>query len=325
MLKPLTIKQKSFPINIIQGPLAGVSSAPFRLLTWQYGRPAFTYTEMMSCKTLIYQPDFAYKRFVVKLPGEGPVCYQLSGSDPLELAEATRRVTDLGADLIDLNCGCPVNKIRSRGAGSSLLTNPTKLFALMRSLKESTHVPVSIKIRVEGNSSDKFNSQIAQVVKDAGIDFLNVHGRHWREHYETPCHYDDIEFFVNEVDIPVIGNGDVACVDSLNKMYATGCAGVMIARAGVGQPWLVRQLLAELKQENYTPPSAPEIGAMFIEHVRLLIELLDNESKALLQIRKIAKYYARTLEQRKDFCAAINTCENFIQLKAICRQYFNVV
>lgn len=322
MIRPLTLGNKTFPINLIQGPLAGVSCAPFRSLTWQYGRPAFSCTEMISCKTILHQSSAKLQRFIKKDPQEGPVCFQLSSNDPTELAEATQRVTDYGADLIDLNCGCPVKKIRDKGAGSKLLMQPTKLYALIRAMKDNTHLPVSIKIRVEGGSTDLFNQEIAKVVTEAGADFLVVHGRHWTEHYETPCHYDDIAFFVQEMKIPVIGNGDVACRDSLMKMLATGCAGAMIGRAGVGQPWLIQQLAAETNQTAFALPSSYEIGMIFIEHVKQLIALLDNEKFAILQARKLGKYYARRLSLRQEFAAAINTCETLAHLKTLCARYF---
>lgn len=322
MIKPLQLANKNFPVNVIQGPLAGISCAPFRFLTWQYSQPAFSCTEMISCKTLLHQAKFLHQRFVTKDPAEGPVCFQLSGSNPQEIAEATKIVTDYGADLIDLNCGCPVKKIRSKGAGSSLLTNANKLYELIRAMKQNTHLPVSIKIRVEGSSNEKFNADIAKIVSDAGADFLVVHGRHWTEHYETPCRYEDIQFFVETLNIPVIGNGDVACVGSLKKMFATGCAGVMIGRAGVGQPWLIKKLIAEMQQQIFSMPSSKQTGLIFLEHVERLVELLGSEKFAIIQARKFAKYYARELAGRKDFSAAINHCENLSELKSITWQYF---
>lgn len=321
MIKPLQLGNKLFPVNIIQGPLAGVSCAPFRELTWRYSQPAFSCTEMISCKTIIHQPKLS-QRFIAKDPNEGPVCFQLSGSNPVEVAEATKIVTSHGADLIDLNCGCPVKKIRSKGAGSSLLTTPQKLYELIRAMKQSTHVPVSIKIRVQSNSDEKFNLEVANVVSDAGADFLVVHGRHWTEQYETPCRHDEIQFFVEQLKIPVIGNGDIACTDSLKKMFATGCAGVMIARAGVGQPWLIGKLIAEMNDRSFTLPSSKEISLVFIEHVEQLAKLLNSEKFAIIQARKFAKYYARHLSNRIDFCVAINACQGLQNLKAICANYF---
>lgn len=325
MIKPLQLGNRIFPLNIIQGPLAGVSNAPFRRLTWQYSQPAFSCTEMISCKTILHQPKVAAERFMQKNPQEGPVCFQLSSNNPAELAEATKRVTDFGADLIDLNCGCPVKKIRSKGAGSSLLTNPQKLYQLITAMKNNTHVPVSIKIRVESQNSadEKFNAAVAKVVSDAGADFLIVHGRHWTEHYETPCRHNEIQFFVENLTIPVIGNGDIADVNSLKKMFATGCAGVMIGRAGVGQPWLIKKLIAEMNGENFIMPTSKEISAIFLEHMEELVELLGGEKFAILQARKFAKYYARSLTNKMDFCEAVNKCHVLNSLKHICDQYFS--
>lgn len=322
LIKPLQLGNKQFPINIIQGPLAGVSCAPFRRLAWRYSKPAFSCTEMISCKTIIHQSASSLNRFIKKDAQEGPVCFQLSSNNPHELAEATKRVSDYGADLIDLNCGCPVKKIRGKGAGSSLLSDASKLYQLMVAMKQNTHVPVSIKIRVDGGSTDKFNHEIAKIVSDAGIDFLIVHGRHWSEHYETPCRHEEIQFFVETLKIPVIGNGDIACIDSLKKMLGTGCAGVMIGRAGVGQPWLINKLTMELEQKDFHLPPPTEIANVFIEHVDELIKLLESEKFAILQARKFAKYYARGMQNRMDFCEEINACENFGELKVICERYF---
>jgi tRNA-dihydrouridine synthase B len=322
MINALQLGNKHFPVNLIQGPLAGISCAPFRRLTWQYSPPAFSCTEMISCNTIIHQPTQSLQRFITKSALEGPVCFQLSANNAIDLAKATQRVTEYGADLIDLNCGCPVNKIRSKGAGSSLLMEPRKLYQMISAMKKNTHLPVSIKIRVEGGSNDIFNQEVAQVVSDAGADFLIVHGRHWTEHYETPCHHDEIQFFVETLAIPVIGNGDIACIDSLKKMFATGCAGVMLGRAGVGQPWLIGQLIAEMTQQKFTVPSPQKIGMIFLEHVTELALLLQNEKFALLQGRKLAKYYGRHLPNKMELMAAINQCEKLADLEKICLAYF---
>lgn len=322
LIRPLKLGPLTFPNNIIQGPLAGISSAPFRRLIWDYSKPAFSCTEMISCKTILYQPRPTLSLTTID-PQEGPVCFQLSGSSPEELAEATKHVTDLGAALINLNCGCPVNKIRSKGAGSRLLATPKTLYALITAMKRHTPIPVSIKIRVDGHSQDQFNQDVATAVSDAGADFLVVHGRHWTENYDQNCHYDQIQFFVETLNVPVIGNGDIACSSSLKHMLQTGCAGVMLARATVGQPWLIARLIAELSDQPFSLPTASEIGQTFLRHVRDLSMLLKSEKFAIIQARKFAKYYARTLPNKTLFCQAINACEQMARLEEICQHYFN--
>jgi len=322
LIKPLHLGNKTFPVNIIQGPLAGYTSAPFRLLTWKYSSPAFTCTEMISCKGLKYNAKQLYQRYIKKDPAEGPVCFQLFGNDPQDLAEATKIVTDYGADLVDLNCGCPVKKVRKQNSGSSLLTDSNKLYHLICAMKQNTHVPVSIKIRVQSNSKDKFNHEIAKVVTDAGLDFLVVHGRHWNETYQTPCHHEEIKFFVDELKIPVIGNGDVTCIASLQKMFTTGCAGVMIARACIGQPWLIQQLINTAQEKEFTPPTKIEIGKIFLLHVELLTNLLGSEKAAIAQARKTASHYARGIKHKSEFVVAVNCCNNMTDFAAICAKYF---
>jgi tRNA-dihydrouridine synthase B len=319
----IKIKDKIFPCNIVQGPLAGVSCAPFRALTLAWGKPAFSYTEMISCYTLINVSPKRQQRYIQKVPGE-TLCFQLSANSSKELGLASKIVTDYGADLVDLNCGCPVKKIRSKKTGSFLLSEPGKIYELIRAMKNNTDCPVSIKIRVDANSDDRFNQDIANAVSDAGADFITVHGRHWTQGYDVNCSYDDIKFFVNALKIPVIGNGDVACVDSLKRMLATGCAGVMIGRAGVGQPWLIQQLITEMKGMPYSIPSNKQIGEMFVEHILGLCELLNSEKFAILQARTFAKYYARRIANKQDFCLAFNECETTEQAKHLIEQYFNM-
>ena len=131
---------------------------------------------------------------------------------------------------------------------------------------------------------------------------------HWTEHYETPCRYDEIRYFVNALTIPVIGNGDIACVESLKTMLSTGCAGAMISRAGVGQPWLIKKLISEINGEVFHTPSWSKRGDAFLQHIEQLITLLQNEYFAILQARKLAKYYARELPEKEQFCLKVNVC-----------------
>jgi len=306
---------------MIQGPLAGVSCAPFRTLVHRYSQPAFSCTEMISCKTLLQARKSVLHRYIAKDPEEGLVCFQLSGSDVDELAEAVKVASDCGADLIDLNCGCPVNKIRKKGAGSRLLQNPSHLYRLIQAMKNNTTVPISIKIRVDGHH-DSYNLALAEMLKDAGNDLLVVHGRHWSDDYDITCHYDQISYFVNELPIPVVGNGDIACHTTLQRMLATGCAGVMVSRASVGQPWLIAKLAAKLNQQHYLEPGQVIRGQLFLEHVYRLAALLGNEHKALYECRQFAKYYAHEMVEKAGFLQMLMHVKTLSELERHCLPYF---
>lgn len=317
----LSLGNKSFESILMQAPLAGVSCAPFRALTWRYSKPAVCYTEMISCKTLIHHAK-NNKRFTHIAAQEADVGFQLCSNDPEELGQAVRMVTDLGAGLIDLNCGCPVKKIRRKGSGSKLLSDASHLYKLISAMRNNTSLPISIKIRVDGQSGDKNNIELIKVIQDSGVDFVIVHGRHWTEHYETTCRYEEIRYFVDNLKIPVIGNGDVACPASLDKLLATGCQGAMIGRAGVGQPWLIGLLEAHLQNKHFEMPGLNLRGQMFLEHVNGLAELLLSEKFALIQARNFAKYYARNCEFRAEFAQAVNTCQSLSHLTQLCFNYF---
>jgi tRNA-dihydrouridine synthase B len=291
MIKPLSIGTKCFPHNLIQGPLAGYSCAPFRKLFYQYTPPAYCVTEMISALEVVRNRK-SILRYLWRDPVEQQLCYQLSGNNAEILGEAAAIVTDLGADMIDLNCGCPKPKIRRKFCGSYLLGQPPHIAHLVERMKSATHVPITVKIRVDGSSQDNSHLAVAKAIASAGADALIVHGRHWTDDYSTPAKLDQIKEIVNEINIPVIGNGDVRDLQSLKKMLETGCDGVMIARGGTGQPWLFRQLLMQMRGENYPTPPLAEVIGLFTQHLAGLTALC-NPHQGLLESRKLLNYYFR--------------------------------
>jgi tRNA-dihydrouridine synthase B len=290
LIRPIQLGNRLFESNLIQAPLAGVSCAPFREMIWQFGQLAYCATEMVSAKTLLLKN--VPKRYRYKAPTEGPLCYQLSGTDPAELSRAVYAAMEYGADLIDLNCGCPMPKVRRKGCGSSQLSDSGRLYQLVLALRKATDKPLSIKVRVDGNSGSKFNSDVVKAINDAGADFMIVHGRHWSEDYDTAVRLDEIASIVQASRIPVIGNGDIQDYASLQKMFETDCAGAMIGRASTGRPWLFAELTAIDQGRQCNTPSASAIGGLFLSHIEKLINL-ENEPRALMQGRQFSKYYAR--------------------------------
>lgn len=314
LIRPITLGGVEFPSNLIQAPLAGISCAPFRELLWQFGGLAYTSTEMISAKTLLGRSP---KRYVYKNLSEGPLCFQLSGNNPMELQKAASIAVNHGANLIDLNCGCPVDKIRKKGCGSKLLGDGPRLFEIIRAIKASVDVPLSIKIRVDGDSGDRFNTDIVKIINDAGADFIVVHGRHWTEHYETAVRLDEIARIVEASNIPVIGNGDVKDYHSLTQMFkVTGCHGAMIGRASVGRPWLFKMLSFEDRGEPYAIPTKKDIGTLFLKHITGLIKL-ENETLAVLQARSLSKYYARAAGLCPSVYLQFNSISRFDELKSL--------
>lgn len=291
LIRPLTIRSLTFDHNLIQGPLAGYSCAPFRKLFYQFTAPAYCVTEMISAQDLVRNKNLN-SRYLWRDPAEKYLCYQLSGNCPSTLSQAARLVADLGADLIDLNCGCPKPKIRKKQCGSYLLQHPQQIAELVAAMRSAVNIPVTVKIRIDGNSRDHFHLAVAQAVEAAGADALIVHGRHWSEDYEVACRLEQIKEIVTSVSIPVIGNGDIRDLSSLQRMLQTGCAGVMISRAGTGKPWIFQQLLQEISGETYPTPPLTDRVQLFQQHLSGLIAL-ENKHKASLESRKLLTYYFR--------------------------------
>lgn len=317
----MKIGQLSILSPVIQAPLAGYSCAPFRKLAWEWGRPGFCCTEMLSAKNIACN-QLQRQRYTVKDPLEKILCFQLSGNDAETLKIAADKVLAWGADLIDLNCGCPQPKIRKKQQGSRLLTDAKKLYQLICAIKSNTQLPVLVKIRVDGGSGDTFNASVAKAVEEAGADALTVHGRHWRDSYETPCKLSEIAEMVQAVAIPVIGNGDVVdTISAKNMLENTDCDAVMLARASVGQPWLSAEIAAGLLGKAFIKPSILQIAEMFLQHVRELI-LLEGETQAILQARKLGKYYARE-HCTSDFLARLYQVQRYQQLQALVDECFN--
>lgn len=289
----LKIANKIYNNTLIQGPLAGFTCAPMRIQTWKYSQPAYCSTEMISANQLVYAKK-PQTRYLERSKHEGALCFQLSASDKEVLAKATRIANRLEPEIIELNCGCPVNKIRKKGAGSKLLTDLDKLSYLISALRENTHAAVSIKMRVRGDDQTQDDIKIAKLAEQLGVDLLVVHGRHHTERYDKACRLDQIAQIVNAVNIPVIGNGDVKDLNSLqNMLKTTGCRGIMIARQATGQPWIFDKLQHELQNKPYSLPCPEEIGCIFIDHIERLAAIDNHTYRALLQARTLGKYYAR--------------------------------
>ncbi len=276
----------TLPHRLIQGPLAGFTCAPYRAQFAAFQQPAYCVSEMISAHDLLYrQPP----RFVSRDPAEALLAYQLCGHDPDIMARAAEILAAMGADLIDINCGCPKTKIRKKGSGSALLANPERLIQIITAIKARIRIPVTVKIRSQERAQDV---ALAVAIEQAGADGLIVDGRRWQDDYAQPCNQQSIAEIKRAVTIPVIANGDISDHVSLQTMIReTECDAYMISRAGTGRPWLYAALLdpdakvAEQWQYRHAVD-------YFMQHLRGLAQL-QNEYLALLQSKTLARYYFR--------------------------------
>lgn len=321
MIKPLSIGKSHFQTNIIQAPLAGVSCAPFRSLIWQFPGVAYCCTEMLSASNLANAQDRS-PRYYTRLESEGPTAFQLSTKNPDILARACEKAILYGADILDLNCGCPQPKIRKKGCGSKLLTQEKTLKSLVHAMQIDPNVPVTVKIRIDANRHDFCEITLAKMLEEAGCNAIIVHGRHWTHDYTKPVLHDTIAKVVSAVSIPVIANGDIDSLSSLKKIHKnTNCAGYMIGRATIGKPWLFEEIIKTNQNIQFNTPKTTKIGEIFLEHIEGLV-ILDGEQQAIMQSRRLGRHYAKHLSSAAGFIQHLNTVKTFNTLVSLVDKHF---
>lgn len=280
---PLLLGNLNLEHRLIQGPLAGYSCAPFRALFSLYQKPAYAVSEMLSAHKVIHN-DKAEGRYLARSSDEKLLCYQIAGTSPDLMATAALRLEAIGADLIDINCGCPKAKIRKKGAGSALLDKPEQLTAIVKSIKAAITIPLTVKVRLLNTEAD---FKLAEALVDAGADALIIHARHWKDNYDTPCNFEQLAKIKQRIPIPVIANGDLAESDQIRRVYeSTGADAFMISRAGTGKPWLYQELLSGKKLNM----NMQDLSSLFILHLNKLAQL-ECEYKAILQSKSLIRYY----------------------------------
>ncbi len=320
VIRPIRLGALELENNMVQAPLAGYSSLPFRLLSWRLGRPGLLATEMISANAM-KQGSASQEKYLVRSPEEGRVLYQLWGADPEAIGYAAAAVEARGADAVDLNCGCPVRKVRAAGAGSKLMESPDLIGRCVQAMKRNCKLPVSVKIRI-GTDGGNFNGvEVAKVAEGEGADWITVHGRHAKEAYGTPCRYGEIEKVVAAVKIPVVGNGDVRDGATAQRMMETGVVGVMVGRACMGAPWVFDRIRVECEGRVWQPLALAAIGEVIMQHHDLLVELLDEE-RAIRHCRKLGSFYSKSFAGAREFRNGLNFCHSRDDLAAMVAKYF---
>ncbi|MCW8109064.1 tRNA dihydrouridine synthase DusB [Alteromonas ponticola] len=253
--------------NLMLAPMAGVTDRPFRQLCKRMGA-GLVVSEMLSSNPLVWNTEKSKHR--MDHSGEiGIRSVQIAGAEPELMANAARLNVENGAQIIDINMGCPAKKVNKKLAGSALLQYPEQVEAIICAVVAAVDVPVTLKIRTGWDTDNRNGVQIAKIAQDNGIQSLAVHGRTRACMYKGEAEYETIRLIKQAVSIPVVANGDITspekALDVLNK---TGADGVMIGRGAQGNPWIFREIQHFLKTgENLPPPSLSEQHQVLSEHV----------------------------------------------------------
>ena len=314
----LKIKDLEIKNNLILAPMAGVTTEAFRTICLEQG-VGLVYAEMVSDKGLAYKNDKTLKMVEIG-ENEHPIAMQIFGSEADSITNAAKLIVDIAnVDIIDVNMGCPVNKVVKNGSGSALLKTPQKIYDIVKSLKDNIDKPITIKIRAGFDHQNITCSEVARLACLAGVDAIAIHGRTRSDFYNGSANLDYIKMVKEVSTVPVFGNGDIKDIDSAQKMLdETSVDALMIGRASLGNPWLFRELKAYFNNEIVPEkPSTIEIVEMILEHARRLIAL-KGEHVAMIEMRTHAAWYLKQIPMTKQYRVAIVSVKTYEELKNIC-------
>lgn len=288
------LRDDSVPLYL--APQAGVSESPFRRLCRRFGADVVV-SEFVSADGIVQgnRRTRSYLRFD---PEERPIGVQIFGAEPDTMAEAARLVGEVyEPDFIDINFGCPVKKVVKRNGGSGCLRDLDLVQRIIRAVTAATPLPVTVKIRSGYDEASRDPVGIALRCQDAGARVLTLHARTRTDMYSGSARWDEIAAVVEALEIPVVGNGDVRTGEDARRLRGeTGCAGIMIARASHGQPWIFREARAAL--EGRPVPPAPDVEERFricLEHARNAIAFEPDGDRAVVEFRKHLGWYTKGL------------------------------
>lgn len=289
--------------NIVFAPLAGISNLPLRLLAKEAGCGLVT-SEMVSANGLVYG-SHKTAQLMHTVPEEYPLAVQFFGADPAITAEAAQQAVAAGAAMIDINFGCAVKKIVKTGSGVALMRTPNRAEALLKAVREVITVPLTIKIRSGWDVSGRQALEIAHMAEDCGIDALTIHPRSAAQGFRGKSDWSVIAALKRALKIPVIGNGDIVnAEDALHMLSQTGCDGVMIGRAAIGNPFLFSAIIARL---NGKTPAAPTLAQHFSVMKRYLRDSVAyiGERPACLMMRSRLGWFVKGLHGSSQFRKSI--------------------
>lgn len=330
----LNIGRYQIATPYILAPMAGVSEMPFRRLALKMGA-GLAPTELVSAKGLFYGSVRTTSYLMHDKKIESPFYVQLFGGEPEAMAVAAEKAVMMGADIIDINMGCPVKKVTKINAGSALLCDHARAAQIVVAMLKRTEykIPITAKIR-SGWDHDSINCvDVARALEDAGVSALAIHPRTRAQGYSGHADWRQIARIKASVKIPVIGNGDVTSVALAKKMQQeTSCDAVMIGRAALGNPWIFR----DLKNSEETPVTASERYAVLCEHLSSHLEFCRaiaisegrtdrpySEMKALERFRSHLIWYSKGLNNSAKFRTAIMSSHCEVETKDLIHQFFS--
>ncbi|HIL45347.1 MAG: tRNA dihydrouridine synthase DusB [Candidatus Pseudothioglobus sp.] len=294
----MNIGKYLLPSKVLLAPMAGTSDKPFRMICREQGA-ALTTSEMVVMQKHLLNTNKSKHRLDFRSE-KSPISIQIAGSEPEELAESAKQALEFGADIIDINMGCPAKKVCNKAAGSALMQNEKLVEDIIKSVVNAVNIPVTLKMRTGWNEENKNAPTIAKIAEDNGIKMLAIHGRTRAQKYNGDAEYDTVKKIKGIVSIPVVANGDITSAEKAKKVLDyTGADAVMLGRATQGNPWLVGQINNYLTTGKISKaPLLDKKISLILKHILQIHDFYGHKMGTQLS-RKHIFWYSIHLDQEK--------------------------
>lgn len=311
---PFKLGSLTLPNAIFYAPLAGCSDYPYRQMSAKY-RPGLMYCEMVKMDALM-RYDAGTFHILDYSPDMHPIGAQICGSKSKMAGQAARLIENLGFDVIDLNCGCPVDKVTKDGSGSGLLKTPELIGEILAEMVAAVKIPVTVKIRMGWDEKTINAESIVKIAEQAGAQAICIHGRTRQQGYSGPANWDIIRLCKQAAKtIHVIGNGDVVDGPSTAKIYQqTKCDAVLIARGTMGQPWIVEDILDHLKGKSCKTRSLETCRQLLYQHFLFTSQYHSNH-RLCVDMRRVGCWYLKKSSGTRQFRELISRAQSLKEIE----------
>ena len=319
-------KIRNVEINnpIIVGPMAGISNSAFRDLCYEFNC-GLVYGEMISDKAIFYNNNHT-REMLVDENNNHPLTFQLFGSELSTMVYAAKVLdNETNCDIIDINMGCPVGKVIKTGAGCAMMLDEDNTTKIVSEIIKNVKKPVTVKMRLGYAKTDLNYLSLSKKLQDVGVSAIALHARTRTQLYEGQADWSYIKILKDNLSIPVIGNGDVKCVDDyLNMIKQTGCDGVMISRATLGNPFLIKEINYFLNKNIISPVTNDDKFNYCLKHAKKLVEL-KGEKIGIGEMRGIAPHYINGMYNSTKYKEKMNHINTYDDLENIINEYRSIL